>query len=104
VLSKAYGGEAVKKSSVFEWHIQFKEGHNNVEDDKRSGCPRSHRNDENVEKVQKLVHSDGCLSFRTVAVQLNLDNETVRKILSNGLSMKTIGWAGWLGFNSQQGQ
>jgi hypothetical protein len=29
MLSKAYGGEAVKKSSVFKWHIQFKEVHKN---------------------------------------------------------------------------
>jgi hypothetical protein len=32
-----------KRSSVFEWHKQFKEGHENVEEDKRSGHPRSHR-------------------------------------------------------------
>jgi hypothetical protein len=44
---------------VFEWHKWFKEGHENVEDDERSGCPRSHKTDEYVEKVQNnLVHSD----------------------------------------------
>jgi hypothetical protein len=35
--SEAYGGEAMKKSSIFEWHKQFKEGHENVEDGERSG-------------------------------------------------------------------
>jgi hypothetical protein len=34
---------------------------------------RSHRTDENVEKVWNLVHSHRCLSVRTVAIQLNLD-------------------------------
>jgi hypothetical protein len=43
MLSKAYGGEIMKKSSVFEWHKWFKEGHENVEDNESSGCPRSHR-------------------------------------------------------------
>jgi hypothetical protein len=34
-----------------------------VEDDERSGRPRSHRTDENVEKVRYLVHSHKCLSI-----------------------------------------
>jgi len=56
MLSEAYGGEAVKESSVFEWHKRFKEGRENVEGDEWSGPPRSHRTDVNVEKVQHMVH------------------------------------------------
>jgi len=66
-------GEAMKKPSVIEWHKWFKEGFKNMEDDERSGCPRSHRINENVEKVWNLVHSYRCLSIRAVAVQLHLD-------------------------------
>jgi hypothetical protein len=33
LLSKAYGGETVKKSIVFERHKWFKDGCNNMEDD-----------------------------------------------------------------------
>jgi hypothetical protein len=80
VLYQAYGREALKKSSVFEWHEQFREGHENVEDDERSGCPRLHKTDEDVEKVQNLVHSDKHLSIRAMAVQLNLDKEMVKKV------------------------
>jgi hypothetical protein len=58
VLSKAFGGEAMKKSSVFECHKRFKNGRKHVEDDERCGRPRSHRTDENVKKVRNLVHSD----------------------------------------------
>jgi hypothetical protein len=32
ILSKAYGGEAMKKSGVFEWHKRSKEDYENVED------------------------------------------------------------------------
>jgi len=55
MLSEAYGGEAMKKSSVFEWHKRFKEGHEIVEDDDRSGRSRSHRTDENVGKLRNLM-------------------------------------------------
>jgi hypothetical protein len=47
-----------------------------VEDDGRSGCPRSHRTNKNVEKVQKLVQLDRHLSIRAMAVQLNFSKET----------------------------
>jgi len=49
-LSKDYGGDAMKNSSVFEWHTQFREGREFVEDDDRSGRPRSHRIDEIFKK------------------------------------------------------
>jgi hypothetical protein len=51
VLSEAYGGEAMKKSCVFECHKWFKEGCENMEDDESNGHTRSQRTDENVEKM-----------------------------------------------------
>jgi len=79
VLSMAYGGEALKESNVFKWHKLFKEGCKKVEDDERSGCPRSYRTNENVEKVWNIVHSDRHSSIRAMAVQLNLDKVTVKE-------------------------
>jgi len=77
--SEACKGEALKKSSVSEWHKRFKEGRENVEDDERSGHPRSHRTDENVERMQNPVHSDGRSSVTAMAVQRNLPKETVKR-------------------------
>jgi hypothetical protein len=51
VLSEAYGGEAMKESSVFQLHERFKAGRENVERE-RSGRPRSHGTNENVGKVR----------------------------------------------------
>jgi hypothetical protein len=42
LLTVAYGEYAMRKSSVSEWHRQFKEGQD-VQDDPRSGQPKSHR-------------------------------------------------------------
>jgi hypothetical protein len=47
----------------------LKEGCENV-DDEISGHPRSPRTNGNVEKVQKLVHSDTQLSIRAMTVQI----------------------------------
>ena len=43
LLTVAYGEYAMKKSSVFEWHRQFKEGQEDVQDDTRSGQPKRQR-------------------------------------------------------------
>jgi ribosomal protein S5 len=75
MLSEVYGGKAIKKSSVFEWHKWFKEGRKNVKDNERSGSPKSQRTIENVEKVQNLVHSGRRFSIRAMAVQLNLEKK-----------------------------
>jgi hypothetical protein len=37
----AYGEYAMKKSSALEWHGLFKEGREGVQDDPRSGQPKS---------------------------------------------------------------
>jgi hypothetical protein len=58
---------------ISEWHKWFKEGCKNAENDERSGHPKFHRTNENVEKF----HSGRCISIRGVAVQLYLDKETV---------------------------
>jgi hypothetical protein len=47
MLTEAYGTDAMKKPSVFEWHKRFKEGQEDVKDDERTGRPKTHRTDEN---------------------------------------------------------
>jgi transposase len=47
MLTKVYGADVTKKSSVFEWHKRFKEGLEDVKDDERTGRPKTHRTDEN---------------------------------------------------------
>jgi hypothetical protein len=58
MLRVAYGGNALKKSSVFEWRKRFKGGQENVKDDERPGQPKTQQRCQNVERVQQLVQSD----------------------------------------------
>jgi hypothetical protein len=50
LLTVAYGEYDMKKSSVFKWHRWFKEGLEDVQDDPRSGQPKMHRTDANVDR------------------------------------------------------
>jgi hypothetical protein len=47
MLTEAYGADAMKKLSVFEWHKRFKEVREDMKDDKRTGRLKIHQSDEN---------------------------------------------------------
>jgi len=88
LLTVTYDECAVKKSSVFEWHRLFKEGREDVQDDPRSGQPKTQRTDENVDRVRTLVRSDRRLGVRVIAEELNMNRETVRQIVKEDLGQK----------------
>ena len=74
----AYGEYAMKKSSVFEWHRGFKEGREDVQDDPRSGQPKTQRSYANVDRVRTLVRR---LRVRVTAEELIMNRETVRQMV-----------------------
>jgi len=76
---------AVKKSSVFEWHRQFKEGQKEVQDEPRSGQPKTLRPDANVDRVRTLERSDRRLGVRVIAEELHMNRETVRSTVAFSL-------------------
>jgi len=88
LLTVAYGEYVMKKSSVFEWHRRFKEGREDVQDNPRSGQPKTQRKDAYVDRVQTLVRSDRRLGVGVIAEELNMNRETVRQIVKEDLGMR----------------
>jgi hypothetical protein len=66
----AYGEYAMKKFSIFEWHRRLKEGRD-VQDDPKSGQPKPHRTDANVDRVRTLLYSLSDVKLKDVSL-LNL--------------------------------
>jgi cob(I)alamin adenosyltransferase len=81
ILTVAYGEYAMKKSSVFEWRRQFKEGLEDVQDDPKSGQPKTQRTDANVDRARTLVRSDRRVGVRITAEEMNMNTEIVRQIV-----------------------
>ena len=52
-----------------------------VQDDPRSGQPKTQRTEANVDKVRTLVRSGRRLGVRVTAEELNMNSETVRQIV-----------------------
>jgi hypothetical protein len=51
-----------------------------VQDEPRSGQPKTWRTDENVDRVRNLVRSDRRLGVAVIVEELNMNKETVRHI------------------------
>ena len=90
MLVKVYGDNAIKKTAVYKWVKRFSEGRESVTDEERSGRPATSRTVENLAKVRQIVRENRLLTVRSIADQVNIDRETVRKILTEDLDMRKV--------------
>jgi hypothetical protein len=57
---------------------------------KRSGWPATSRAEENVAKVCQIVHENCWLTIRSIGEQVNINKETVRKIVIEDLDLRKV--------------
>ena len=69
---------------------RFSEGRECVTDEERSGRPATCRTEENIAKVLQILRENRRLLVRSIAEQVNIDRETVRKILIEDLDMRKV--------------
>jgi len=69
---------------------RFCEGRESVTDEERSGRPATSRTEENIAKICQIVLENRRLTFRSIAEQMDIDRETVRKILTEDLDIRTV--------------
>jgi hypothetical protein len=85
-----WGENAMKNSSVFEWHRQFREGWEDVQDYPRSGQPKMQRTDANLDRIWTLVSPDRRLGVTLIAEEANMNRETVQQIMMDDLGTRQI--------------
>ena len=90
MLVQVYGDSAMKKTAVYKWVKRFSNGRESVTDEERSGRPATSRTEENITIVRQIVRENRRLTVRSVAAQVNIDRETVRKILIEDLDMRKV--------------
>jgi len=69
---------------------RFSEGRESVTDEERSGWPATSRTEENIAKARQIVCENRRLTVRSITEQVNIDRETVRKILTEDLDMRKV--------------
>ena len=68
----------------------FSEGTEGATDEERSGWPATSRTEENIAKICQIVRENRRLTVRSMVEQVNIDRETVRKILTEDLDMRKV--------------
>jgi len=68
----------------------FSEGRESVTDEERSGWPATSRTEENIAKVCQIMRENRRLTIRSIAEQVYIDRETVRKILTEDIDMRKV--------------
>ena len=89
MLVQVYGDSAMKKTAVYKWVECFSEGRESVTDEERSGRPVTSRTEGSIVKFRQILRENHRLTVRSIAEQVNIDRETVRKILTD-LNMRKL--------------
>jgi len=90
MLMQVYRDNVMKKTAVYKWVKHFSEGRDSVTDEERSGLQATSRTEENIANVCQIVHEYRRLTVRSIAEQVNIDRETVRKISTEDLAMRKV--------------
>ena len=61
-----------------------------MSDKERSGWPATSRTEENIAKIRQIVRENRRLTVRSIVEQVNIDRETVRKILTEDLDIRKV--------------
>jgi hypothetical protein len=67
MLQTSYGDEALSHSSVFELFKQFKDRHEDLQDDPRSRRPSTTQNADTIANVREMVIQDRRLTLRMMS-------------------------------------
>ena len=90
MLVQVYGDNAMKKTAVYKWVKRFTEGRESVTDEERSGRLATSRTEEKIAKVLQIMRENRRLTVMSIAEQVKIDTETVRKILTEDLDMRKM--------------
>lgn len=88
ILQEVYGDDCLSKTRVFEWHKQFREGRESIEDKDHARRPRTARTPVIIQKVRDCIAKDQNASTRMIAEDLKISKESVRIILTEDLGIK----------------
>ena len=69
---------------------RLSERRESVTDEERSGRPATSRTEENIAKIRQIVRENRRLTVRSIAEEVNIDRESVRKILTEDLDMRMV--------------
>ncbi len=90
MLQKAYGESCLSRARIFDWYKSFKDGRTSLENLPHDRRPATSINEENVEKVKKIVLENRRVTEREIASELNISNGSAHSIIHDVLGMRRV--------------
>ena len=90
MLQKCFGESTLSRTQVFEWHKAFSEGREVVESLPHLSRLSTPVNDDNIEKVKKIVLENRRVGIREVAESLKISYESTQNIVVYVLGKKRV--------------
>ena len=94
-LVKVYSYDALAYSTVRQWVRQVKEGREDIEDEARSGRPKSASTSGTIAIVEELINDDPHLSVIEIAETVDISTGAVHHILHDVLNLRKVS-ARWI--------
>lgn len=94
-LLKVYKESSPSQATVYNWVAEFKRGRTHLEDDERSGRPKSASTPENITQIQDIIYEDRRVAVDDIVDTLGISHGSVYHILTDVLGMRKI-CANWV--------
>ena len=88
MLQKCFGGSILSRTQVFERHKAFSDGREDVENLSHASRPTTSVNDDNIEKVKKILLENRRVGIRVVAEALYISYGSTQHIGVHVLGIK----------------
>ncbi|PNF14147.1 hypothetical protein B7P43_G17711, partial [Cryptotermes secundus] len=82
-LQRAYGSVCMGTSSVRRWVKHFKDGNTSIENEPRSGRPRTVSTERNKERVDEIIQDDRRVTADTIARKLGIGHSAVEEMIES---------------------
>lgn len=90
MLSTAFGESVMSRAGVFQWYKRFKEGREDVEDDERTGRPRTSTTKEKVNAVKSMITENRRITIREVAEEIGVSYGSCESIFTDVLGLTRV--------------
>ncbi|GFR83720.1 histone-lysine N-methyltransferase SETMAR [Elysia marginata] len=89
-IAETYNEGAMSRSRVYQWCTWFGEGRTSVDDQPKSGRPKTSTNEQNITRVVRLIKCDRRMKIREIALKLEIPKITVHEIVHDTFGYRKV--------------
>ncbi|GFR83841.1 histone-lysine N-methyltransferase SETMAR [Elysia marginata] len=89
-IAETYGESATSRFRVYQWCTWFGEGRTRLDDEPKSGRPKTSTNEENTTRVNEHIKCDRRMKIREITLKLQIPKRTVYEIVHDTLQYRKV--------------